>query len=58
MTETAVRPQNRAEGLSGGAGKGCYGKYSYFVRTKEIGEIHSAAPIYEEILKYEKLDSS
>ncbi len=50
--------QDCAEGACGGAGKGCYGKYSYFVRTKEIGEIHSAAPIYEEILKYEKLDSS
>lgn len=48
----------RGEAVRGGAGKGCYGKYSYSVRTKEIGEILSAAPIYEEFLKYEKLDSS
>ena len=26
MPETALRPQDRAEGLSGGAGKRCYGK--------------------------------
>jgi len=26
VPETAVRPQDRAEGLSGGAGKRCYGK--------------------------------
>ena len=58
MPETALMRQDCAEGACGGAGKGCYGKYSYFVRTKEIGEIHSDAPIYEEILKYEELDSS
>lgn len=27
MPETAVRLQERAEGLYGGAGKRCYGKY-------------------------------
>lgn len=46
------------EPVRSGADKGCYGKYSYSVRTKKIGEIQSAAPIYEEFLKYEKLDSS
>jgi len=27
VPETAFRPQKRAEGLYGGAGKRCYGKY-------------------------------
>ena len=27
MPETAIRPQKRAEGVSGGADKRCYGKY-------------------------------
>lgn len=30
MPETAVRPQKRAEGLSGGAAKRCYGKCKSF----------------------------
>lgn len=31
MPETARSPQNRAEELSGGAGKRCYGKWGVFV---------------------------
>lgn len=30
MPETARTRQDRAEGLSGGAGKGCYGKYGCY----------------------------
>lgn len=36
MPETALRPQNRAEGLSGGAGKRCYGKSVRLGGYKEI----------------------
>lgn len=35
MPETALRPQNGAEGLYGGAGKHCYGKYNIRARTKK-----------------------
>lgn len=33
MPETARTPQDRAEGLSGGAGKRCYGKYSLLANS-------------------------
>jgi len=35
VPETAVRPQKRAEGLSGSADNGCYGKSDSLAGTKK-----------------------